>query len=129
MATKLINCFYTPVQLAMDNALKSFITEGNDTYKDGIWRISSKYGTGNNRLISASSSEIKAYNGKLVMVSNEDVECTEDVRVNPLCDFGNSLFNSDKLIAWGDARIVADTSDSKHMRKYITTQENTDADN
>ena len=128
MATKLINCFYTPVQLAMDNALKSFITEGNDTYKDGIWRISSKFGTSNLKLITVSSSAINLNDGKVVMVSSEDVECTEDIRVNPLCDFGNSLFNSDKLVAWGDERIVADTSDSKHMRKYITTQENTDAD-
>lgn len=124
----LINSFFTPMQLAMDNVLKNFITEGKDNYKDGIWRMSSKFGTNNNKLIGISSSEIIANAGKLVMITNEDMECTEDVRINPLCDFGNSVFNSDKLIAWGDTRNVADTSDAKHMRKYITTYENTEAD-
>lgn len=128
MATNLINCFFTPVQLAMDNVLKSFITEGNDTYKDGIWRMSSKFGTSKNRLISNAGTEIKVNNGKIIMVSDKDIEVTEDIRVNPLCDFKNSEFNASSLVAYADNSIVADTSDEKHGRRYITVDENIDAD-
>ena len=127
MSGKLINCYFTPVQLALDNVLNSFIAEGNDTYKDGIWRLSSRLGSNNQKLFAYSTSGITLNSGKFVMVSSEDVEVTENNRLNPLCDFKNGLFNSDKLTAWGDNRVVADTSDYKHMRKTITTQENTEA--
>lgn len=127
MATNLINCFYSPVQLALDKVLKSFIAEGNDTYKDGIWRLSSRLGSSNKKLFTYTTSGITLNSEKIVMISSEDVEVTGDVRLNPLCDFKNSLFNSDKLTAWGDNRVVADTSDYKHMRKTITTLENTEA--
>ena len=127
MANMLINGHFSRMQLALDRVISSMITEGNDAYKNGIWRMASRFNT-NSKLFTLSSSSLTVNNGKLYMISDLDVDCNENSRVNPLCDFSNSVFNSVNLVAWADYRTKADNSDYKHGRRDIYDNEYTEAD-
>ena len=132
MASNLVNGSFSNISKALDNVLSSMQSEGADTFKDGIWRIRSrvKYNGGYENILYSSSNGIKNSSvdtGKITMITSEETEVNENLRVNPLCDFVNNTFLSDKLVGWCGHSKEVKADDDKAGRVFITTEELNDA--
>ena len=131
MAVSLSNGAFTKINKAIDQLIRSMHDEGNDQYKEGIWRMRSrvKYNDSYYNIMNVNSSSINycdVNTGKITMLTSVDL--ASDNRINPLCDFKTGTFNETGLTGWCGHIRVADTSDSKAGRIYITTEESADSD-
>lgn len=119
MAIELVNGHFTRLSRIMDAYLMNLKLNKNDQYTDGKWRMYGDFSVNNSTF---------GVSGSAVMIDSNARELSENMRLNPLCNFKEKTFDKDSLTGYCVNKKVADPSDSKVGRVYLNSEEIADAD-